>query len=90
MTERCKCGALATEACNDCETGICEQCTSPDFRCEPCHSANGDAEACALFDDPEADEYDEDDEDARYIREQQGLCVSDDDIAALPSLRALV
>ena len=88
MTDRCKCGAVASDACNDCETGVCEECTSPDFRCRDCCGAN--ASAADLFDDPEADDYDPNDEDARYIREQQGLSVSDDDIASMPSLRALV
>lgn len=88
MTDRCNCGALATGVCNDCETGICDEHTSADLRCHTCTSANG--AASHLFDDPEADDYDPNDEDARYIREQQMSAVSDDDISALPSLRALV
>lgn len=88
MSDRCKCGAVSVNTCNDCDAGVCDSCTSADFRCSDCCGANGSASD--LFDDPEADDFDPNDEDARYIREQQGLAVSDDEIAALPSLRTLV
>lgn len=83
MIERCKCCAPATGACNDCEAALCDEHTSADFRCSDCTDANELGDAADLFDDPEADDYDPNDEDARYIREQQESAVNEDDAASL-------
>lgn len=83
MIERCKCCAPATGACNDCETPTCDEHTSTDNRCNECRDAHEIGNAADLFDDPEAEELDVNDEDARYILEQRANAVDEDDPASL-------
>lgn len=56
--ERCSCGSRPSGACNDCERSLCEECSSPDFRCYDCCGSN--AEVASLFDDPERVSLDDD------------------------------
>jgi hypothetical protein len=61
--ESCACGDRATNACNDCEAAICDNCSAPDSRCYACNGAN--REAASLFDDPETVSLEDDDDEDR-------------------------
>lgn len=69
--ERCPCGAKAENSCNDCEAQRCDACITADFRCTECAGAN--AEGSNLFDDPEAEDFDPNDPDAQYLKEQDAF-----------------